>query len=303
MFRSALGTLSLVVFSVLGGTGCAGDESAPTTEDPIIKKTGDTSTWSYRGIMPELESPTLTVSLTGHTVHVQGLLPTSYTKTLPFHAVAEKTPEGRTRVHVAYPIATVAEGGTTPEGLPTRNPEPFTYKICGGENTHATNKIGSFAGFPFIQYVCEHPDADGRVRDGIAFHGPITSLEAEGSDYWSLKRGPVSHACNRMLGEHVLELAHIIGFEHNPGVTPPVKVIKEFDSFRGKKIDVDYASTNWTRPSAAESFVFPVWQAVKLRGDGSVEVQFPQWACETSRCASMPPNAYDAVSGAKLARP
>ncbi len=298
MIRWATTTLGVLAITVAAGTGCSQAPSAATEEDPILRKTGTTSNWSYKGLMPELESPKLTVSLSGHTVHVTGLLPASFSaQGLPYYARTEPS-GGRTLVHLAYPIATVDPNGTLESGLNTRNPEPFSYQVCGGDNFKASNRIGNFGGFPFIEYVCDHEDADGRVRGGIAFHGPITSSEAEGSEYWFLKRGPVSHACNRMLGEHVLELAHVIGFDRNSGVNPPVKVIKEFDTFQGKTLDVDYPSTNWTRPSGA--YVFPIWQAVMKRSDGSIGLQFPRWACETSRCASMPANAYDSKTGAKL---
>jgi hypothetical protein len=297
-----------IVVASLASTACAVNPQVAdpdANEDAILRRTGRTSSWSYKGLMPTLDAPTLTVSLTGHTVHVAGLLPIAYTGPLPFYAIAEtaRTAEGRTRVHLVYPIATVGEG-TTPEGLITRNPEPYVYKVCGGDNAHASNDIGSFGGFPFIQYVCGHKDAvdkdNTRIRSGIAFHGPITSMGSESSEYWYLKRGPVSHACNRMLGEHVLELAHLIGFDKNVKVAPPVRVIQEFDTFRGKKIDVDYPATGWSRPDATEAFVFPLWQAVLQRPDGGIEIQFPQWACETSRCDKMPPNAYDAFTGKPL---
>jgi hypothetical protein len=283
----------------LAATGCSvATDDVAQGEDPLLRKTASTSSWSYRGPVPTLDAPRLTVSLAGHTVHVAGLLPRGHTAPLPFHAITEPDPagSGRTMVHLVYPIATVAEGGRTEEGLPTRNPEPNDYVVCGGDNFHASNRIGEFGGFPFIEYVCNHRDADGRVRGGIAFHGPITSRTMEGSSYWYLKRGPVSHACNRMLGEHVLELAHAIGFDRGARRTP-VKVIADFDTFRGKKIDVDHPATGWTRPPASESFVFPMWQAVKTRDDGTTALEFPQWACETSRCASMPPNAADPETG------
>jgi hypothetical protein len=304
MFRSMRALCAVTVLLSLTG-GCAveareGADDQGAGVDPLLRKTSETAKWSYRGIMPKLEAPKLTVSLTGHTVHVAGLLPQSFTGSLPYYVKSETTAEGRTLVHLAYPIATVGEGGVTESGLPTRNPEPFTYNVCGGENYHPSNTIGAFGGFPFIEYVCSHRDFDGRVRGGIAFHGPITSMDKDGTSYWFLKRGPVSHACNRMLGEHVLELARLIGFDRNSDVSPPVKVIKGFDMLNGKKIDVDYPSTGWTRPSASESVVFPIWQAVKLRGDGTTELQFPQWACDSTRCASMPANKYNATTGQPL---
>ena len=290
--------VALVGLAVAGSAGCSADatDASQVDESELLRDTGPTSHWSYRGIMPELESPRLTVSIKGHTVHVAGLLPKSFSGRLPFHARTENAGGGRTRVHVVYPIATVDPHGTLPDGSPTRNPEPFDYNVCGGDNFHSTNAIGAFGGFPFVEYVCGHTDRDGRVRDGVAFHGPITSRDVSGSSYWALKRGPVSHACNRMLGEHVLEMAHVIGFDRGARGTP-TQVIADFDTLQGKVIDVDYPATGWTRPKAADSVVFPIWQAVNQRADGSIALDFPQWACETSRCPSMPPNARDPFTG------
>jgi hypothetical protein len=292
----------MVALALLATAGCAADtrdgadQETASSEDDLLKRTGPTSSWSYRGLMPTLDAPAMTVSLQGHTVHVTGLLPAGFTGALPFYAKAEGAAAGRTRVHLAYPIATVDPNGQLENGTPTRNPEPFGYAVCGGDNFHATNATGAFGGFPFIEYVCNHRDADGRVRSGIAFHGPITGRALSGATYWSLTRGPVSHACNRMLGEHVLELAHVIGFDRGARGTP-VKVIAGFDQLGGKNIDVDYPATGWNRPASPSAVVFPIWQAVKVRADGSTALDFPEWACETSRCASMPKNARDPYTG------
>lgn len=288
----------LVAATTFALGGCAADASSEAVdqgEDDLLKKTAATSHWSYRGLLPRLDSPEVTISIAGHTAHVTGFLPASFASRLPFYAKTEIV-GGRTRVHLAYPIATVNPNGVLPDGMRTRNPEPFTYAVCGGEMFHASNDIGAFGGFPFIEYVCHHRDADGRVRSGIAMHGPITTTSA-GATYWSLLRGPVSHACNRMLGEHVLEVAHVIGFDKG-SFGAPVKVIAELDTFQGKPLDVDYPATAWTRPSGA--VIFPIWQAVKLRPDGSTALDFPQWACESSRCAGMPPNARDPYTGAPI---
>jgi hypothetical protein len=295
------GLFLLAAVSVMATAGCAADTSGEgdgygQDDEDLLKKTGPTSSWSYRGLMPRLDSPSAVVSLQGHTVHVTGLLPTSFTGKLPFYAKTEVF-GSRTKVHLVYPIATVDPNGHFEDGTPTRNPEPFTYSVCGGDNFHATNTKGDFGGFPFIEYICGHRDADGRYRSGIAFHGPITSVGIGSASYWTLRRGPVSHACNRMLGEHVLELAHVIGFDQGK-FGMPVKVISGFDTFQGNTLDVDYPSTGWTRPRNAT--VFPIWQAVKLGPDGSTKLDFPQWACETSRCPSMPPNARDPYTGAPL---
>lgn len=293
----AVTALSLSVVACHTETSDGGD--TPSNQDSdLLKKTGPTSNWSYFGLLPKLDAPELVVSLKGHTVHVTGLLPADVAGPMPFYAKTA-VDGGRTRVHLAYPIATVDPNGRLDDGRPTRNPEPFDYNVCGGDNFHATNDFGAFGGFPFIEYVCNHRDADGRVRGGIAFHGPITSTSVDGATYWSLLRGPVSHACNRMLGEHVLELAHVIGFDRGARNTK-VKVIADFDRLDGKIIDVDYPATGWTRPNADEATVFPIWQAVKLDARGSTEIDFPEWACETSRCASMPPNARDPFTGAPV---
>ncbi len=62
----------------------------------------------------------------------------------------------------------------------------------------ATNQIGRFGRFPFLLYT---------GSNGHALHGPITDNEIA----WELQRGEVSHGCNRMEGEHVLELAVLLG--------------------------------------------------------------------------------------------
>lgn len=298
MLKLSLCAVAMVAM-VAGAVGCAdplGDAAVEQNEDDLLKRTSDTAHWSYRGLMPRLESPSIRVSLSGHTIHVTGKLPDSYTDRLPFYAkFDEAAADGL--VHLVYPLATANEDLKLEDGSSARNPEPFTYSVCGGDNFHATNDKGDFGGFPFIEYVCGHRDRDGRWRSGIAFHGPISSARADGATYWSLRRGPVSHACNRMLGEHVLELAHVIGFDKGAKKTP-VTVIDELDSFDGRALDVDYPATGWTRPD--DAVVFPIWQAVKLRDDGSTALDFPQWACDTARCASMPPNARDPYTGEPL---
>ncbi|HEY8077825.1 MAG TPA: L,D-transpeptidase, partial [Labilithrix sp.] len=249
MTKKTIFALSAILAVLATAPACSSDpgETVDQGEDDLLKKTAATSSWSYHGLVPRLDSPAITVSIAGKTAHVTGLLPTSFTGKLPFHARTE-TVGTRTRVHLAYPIATVDPNGHLPDGTTTRNPEPFTYATCGGDMAHATNAIGDFGGFPFIEYICGHRDADGRVRSGIAFHGPISDSHFGGADYWVLRRGAVSHACNRMLGEHVLELAHAIGFDAGARGTP-VKVIADFDTLAGQPLDVDYPATGWTRPS------------------------------------------------------
>jgi hypothetical protein len=276
----------------------AAEEDFGVGEEELLRKTSETGVWAYRGMLPRLEDPRVTVSLAGHTARVTGLLPASFTGSLPFYAVREpdSMQPARTRVTVVYPIATGNPSTLTEEGLPVRNVEPGTYATCAGTMSATTTDKASFGGFPFIEYVCNHRESDGRVRTGIAFHGPITAATHEAGVYWSLLRGPVSHGCNRMLGEHVLELARLIGFDAGVRGTP-VSVVATLDTFHGRAVDVNYPATGFTRPNASRSFVFPTWQAVAARSDGSLTVDYPQWACEVSRCAAMPPHRTDPTTG------
>ncbi len=262
------------------------------SEEPLLRYTQDTSKWVYQGMLPTLENVTITVSLKGHTARVSGLLPTAFKGSLPFYAVKE-TEGTRTRIHVVYPIATADEQLYNDDGAKVRNAQPGKYTVCNGSMFTPTDH-SAFGGFPFIEYICNFTDRDGRVRSGIAFHGPITTARYENTSYWSLLRGPVSHACNRMLGEHVLELARLTGFENNRRGMP-VSVISGFDSYKGKPVDVDYPATNFQRPLGAT--VFRTWQAVRSAGKGAVTLEFPRWACEVSRCASMPESRLDPLTG------
>jgi hypothetical protein len=297
--------VSAALFSVVACGGPAVDMDAPgnaadeafideqaANEEPLLRYTQDTSKWVYQGVLPKLDDVSIVVSLQGRTAHVSGLLPVGFTGTIPFYAVKE-TVGSRTRLHVVYPIATADPSSFVSPGVKSRDPQPGNYKVCGGSKAEPT-AISPFGGFPFIEYVCNFTDRDGRVRSGIAFHGPITTARYEGTSYWSLLRGPVSHACNRMLGEHVLELARITGFDKGQMGTP-VKVIAGVDTFQGKAVDVDYAATRFERP--ANATVFKTWQAVRATGANGVVLDFPRWACEASRCASMPENRLDAVTG------
>jgi hypothetical protein len=301
-------TLAAATFALLAtaSVGCgspaddalASEDDFGVGEDELLRKTSETGVWAYRGLLPRLDDAAVTVSLAGHTARVTGLLPTSFAGTLPFYAVREpdSVQPARTRVTVVYPIATGNPSSLTEEGLPVRNVEAGTYATCAGTMSATTTEKASFGGFPFVEYVCKHREADGRVRTGIAFHGPITAASHEAGVYWSLLRGPVSHGCNRMLGEHVLELARLIGFDAGARGTP-VTVVAGFDAFHGRAVDVDYPATGFTRPNAARSFVFPTWQAVSAKSNGSLTVDYPQWACEVSRCASMPPHRTDPATG------
>lgn len=223
--------------------GCmadAGEDTAPTSEDELAARAD--AEWFYNGAIPALEQPKITVSLKGNTAHLTGLLPQGTTLPALPH-VKVKAEGSRTRIDAVYPIATARPGKS--------NSSPGTYRFQSArpyrpDGTAYTPQEGNhyvtWGGFPFIAY-----------NNGIAFHGPITSMDNASKDdinVWILKRGAVSGGCNRMLGEHVVELTHAIGISMRktyranetfvPKTPATVTVIADYDMYEGKYIDVDY---------------------------------------------------------------
>lgn len=271
----ALSLLPLLAFVLATGlTGCAAETSEGTPESAESEEALATKAdehWFYNGAMPTLEAPAVTVSLKGHTARLSGLLPQG--ATLPALPHVKTTLEnGRTRVDAVYPIATARPGKT--------NSKPGAYKLQFAkpyrpDGAAFTQEEGEhfvpWGGFPFIAY-------DG----GIAFHGPITftdNLATDDLDVWVLKRGTVSGGCNRMLGEHVVELTHALGinmrkvYQPNVGFTPATKavvnVVADYDTFGGKLVDVDYPTdVGVVRPGKAfgadKVVMFGSWVASEL---------------------------------------
>ncbi|NOU27733.1 MAG: L,D-transpeptidase family protein [Polyangiaceae bacterium] len=261
---------------------CGGSDSNGASEDDILPNvetlTGKSVQWVYSGPLPQLESPKVEVSLLAHVALVTGLLPKTFdVAKLPSY-VKTATVGGRTQIAVAYPVATAATDEMDPvRKAPYRNwpgdnatiySIPFTPSNHSSENTDAT----MWGGFPFIKYA----------PPGHALHGPIdVAPTAEAGQVWKLKRGPVSHGCNRMNGEHIVELAHLIGTDMasrnyventilrgpaKDGVGVPVLVREAQISWNGKYVDSSYPvhkgmEARVTRPAAAESTVFPSWDA------------------------------------------
>ena len=286
MTRVALLGLLASVFA-LGA--CAAE---PASDEDIDDETGEDALtakadehWFYTGALPRLENAVITVSLKGHTAHVSGLAPRGTAAIPALPHVKTKDENGRLRVDVVYPIATanaaIGKTNSSPgqyaihQVMPYR-PDGITYTASEG-NHHVT-----WGGFPFIAY-----------NGGIAFHGPITSKDNVGTpdaSVWYLRRGQVSGGCNRMLGEHVTELAHLVGANmrkvytanrryapSDVGVAARTNVIADYDQYDGKFIDVDYATdTGVTRPG-------------KVHGDDKV-VMFGSWiGTETPDGRDLPP--------------
>ena len=279
MFRFALAALLALA---LAPSACAApsaeDEEAASGEDAIIRRADEH--WFYSGPLPVLENSKAVASMKGHTARVTGYLPAGVT--IPDLPHVRKTSEaGRTRVDVVYPIATARpdKSNSRPgeyrfyEVKPFRPDGPAYTRVEGWHDV-------PWGGFPFFAY-----------NDGIAFHGPITSKDNAGApdmQTWYLERGPVSGGCNRMLGEHIVELTHILGvsmrkvYEPNkayrPTTTASVTVLADYDMLDGKYLDVDYPTASGvTRPG-------------KVYGDDKV-MMFESWvSAETPDGRDMPPS-------------
>lgn len=283
MSRLALGLLlASSIAATAFATGCAaesttGDEES--SEDALAAKADEH--WIYAGPLPALSNAKITASLAGNTAHVTGYLPTGAAPLPDLPHVKTSIENGKTRVDIVYPIATAAP--------PKTNSKPGTYSFYEAkpyrpDGNAWTASMGdhfvTWGGFPFLAY-----------NNGIAFHGPITSQSSKTAPdmkVWYLRRGDVSSGCNRMNGEHVTELAHVIGVNMrkiyganqsypNPSAAK-VTVIDDYDTLDGKFIDVDYATdVGVTRPG-------------KVHGDASV-VMFGSWvASEMPNGKDLPPD-------------
>jgi hypothetical protein len=288
MTRVALLGLLASVFALgacAAEPGAEEDVNDEMGEDALTAKADEH--WFYTGGLPRLEYATVTVSLAGNTARVSGLAPRG-TAIPELPHVKTKDENGRTRVDVVYPIATanasIGKSNSRPGDYAFYQVKP--YRPDGNAWTQSEgNHHVPWGGFPFIAY-----------NQGIAFHGPITSKDNAGApdmNVWYLRRGQVSGGCNRMLGEHAIELAHIIGanmrkvYEPNRAygtreaplnVTGKTTVIADYDQYDGKFIDVDYATdTGVTRPA-------------KVHGDDKV-VMFGSWiGTESPDGRDLPPD-------------
>ncbi len=291
-------TLALagLALASIAASACTGATSESDELKNAEKKGGVSQKWIYEGMMPKLDKPSIFVSLKAHTARITGLLPAGYTDPLPFYAVSEPAASGRTQVTIVYPVATGKIDPVT--GLPPSGPGVYP-RLFAIPFTQTTDKA-AWGGFPFMQYNAR----------GLAFHGPITSVyDAEMGDVeWRLTRGPVSHGCQRMQGEHVVELAHLLGIDmsmpHVSGeqfqLEVKTTVSKEFDSFEGQYVDVDYpALPSVQRP--AQAHVYPTWDSR----------DFPRWVCaydktrplDEHHCDNVGEERRDALTGALLVQP
>ncbi len=271
------------------------DSEAPDTSEDEIRRNTQSPPYVYEGPLPAIENPELTVSIVGHTLRVTGLLPASFDNSkLPYYATSQR--EGtRQRLTVVYPVAT----GKKIDGAFNNVPGVYDHlNVRPYRPNDASRGKESWGGLPFLNY---HDDRR------FAFHGPIDYRElggdAAGNETdWRLRRGRISAGCQRMQGEHLLELTHMLGFDmRHPHSTAenavdpkngvegryfPVKltVLKEpaYDMVanpaRGNAmeiVDVAYPKEASVPPLPAGRAVrvFPTWDANEQRA----------WACEVRR--------------------
>lgn len=285
-----LAAASLLVASLAATATLAGCAS-PTEDEDATASGGDALSakadeeWFYAGQLPVLEGASITVSLKGNTARVSGYLPagTPAPTNLPH---VRLTPDGaKTKIDLVYPIATARAGksNSKPGTYALQYVKPYRPNGAAWTPEEGDHQV-TWGGFPFFAY-----------NDGIAFHGPITDTpnpKAVDSTVWYLMRGPVSGGCNRMMGEHVVELTHIMGvsmrkvYDADRAYTPtnkaPVTVLDDYDQWNGKYVDVDY-------PTA--SGVVRPGKATDLPPGSQVEM-FGSWvATEAPDGSDLPPNA------------
>lgn len=208
-----LGTVVIASALALGIAACSdvSDASDDGEGAAAIQKSGESPPWLYEGPMPVLVAPSMVVSITGHTLRVTGTLPDGFdAEKLPFYALrGPKSEDGHQKVSVVYPVATgmkvKGEWNNVPGRYDHLNVRPYRPK-----DPDQTGKE-HWGGFPFLNY---HDDRR------FALHGPIdyvddADLDGDGKNDvdWRLTRGRVSKGCQRMQGEHVLELTHLLGFD------------------------------------------------------------------------------------------
>ncbi len=303
LLACALGAVLSACGSVDGSPASDGlDDDVWTTGSEEIRSTGSPP-WVYTGPLPALENPKIVVSLSGHTARVTGALPEGWTGVVPYYASVE-TVAGRRVLTVVYPIATGASASLDSQERTFTSVTSIPFRPNGMAYPSTGPAFVTWGGFPFIGY-----------NNGIAFHGPITWVNqgtAAGGEQmydWYLQRGPVSHGCNRMQGEHVVELAHLLGYNMR-SVWPAnirntrratVQVMRDYDRLpSGEAVDVDYPRHGAARAPTGPRRVFPTWNAEEMPRLVCADMRAMRTTWErlpTTFCDAMPANARDLATG------
>jgi hypothetical protein len=278
VIRSSVAFALLSVLALTAACASPTEEDAANSEDALVQRADHH--YFYDGQLPVLENARVIASMKGHTAHVSGFVPAGVqVPDLPH--VKKSVEGGRTKLDVVYPIATARPGKSNSRPGRYAFHEVKPYRPDGPAYTRQEGWHDvPWGGFPFFAY-----------NGGIAFHGPITARDNAGTpdlQTWYLERGAVSGGCNRMLGEHVVELTHILGVNmrkvydpnkaYRPTTTAAVTVISDYDTLDGKFIDVDYPTASGAvRPAT-------------VHGADKV-VMFGSWInAEREDGADMPPN-------------
>lgn len=297
---------SLLALS-LTGAGCLG----PGGEDGLDGEEVDIGTeeirsvgsppWIYDGPLPALTNPRIVISLAGHTMRVTGELPAGFSTPLPYWA-SEETVGGKRILTVVYPIATGASANLdTPGQFYSVTATPFRPNGMAYPRSGPT--FVNWGGFPFMAY-----------NGGVAFHGPIT-YTADGTENgervydWYLQRGPVSHGCNRMQGEHVVELAQLLGvnmrntWRSGEKVTRRVHITvsRNYDVLpSGETVDVEYPRWRGATAPTGRVRMFRTWDGEEMARVVCADNRATRTAgraVEPGFCSYMPENLRDLVTG------
>lgn len=274
---------------------CAADRSDEEGQDvengdDAILKTSESPPWLYEGPLPALSNPSIVVSLVGHTLRITGTLPVGFDENaLPWYVVPmpRTASDKATRISVVYPAATgkMVDGAwnNVPGHYDHLNVRPYRPKDADQSDKE------HWGGFPFLNYH------DARR---FAFHGPIdfatdgdVTGDGQPDDDWRLVRGRISKGCQRMQGEHVTELTHMLGFDmryaHSTKENGPDKknavegkyisisldVLADgvYDALPGSEgdvvLDVDFPKheTVDAIPAGKKPFVAKTWDANEMR--------------------------------------
>ncbi len=280
---------ALAAFLVLSSVvvGCSAETEEPDTAEAGLSAKVEEH-WFYTGKLPRLTDAAVTLSLKVNTARVSGELPAGYPADLSGLPHVRRSGD---HVDIVYPVANAAnlEDDSPANEVPYKFHAATPYKPHANAVTvsNPTPHWVTWGGFPFLAY-----------NGGIAFHGPITCTGGgdcnAASEQWYLRRGRVSGGCNRMLGEHVVELAHVLGVSMrkvysrskvyrssdlaalgpSSFTATGVTVTNDYDTLDGKYVDVDYPTDDdapLTRPGAvhgaAAVVMFGSWVATEVARD------------------------------------
>jgi hypothetical protein len=252
-------TLAVLPVGFAASIACSSsDSNSADSLDDNLSASDPKSSWIYNGPLPNLTDVELTVSQKAHTLLVTGRLPDGFSGKLPYYVDRD---DSTGRIALVYPVASGVSNRPV-----VNTPHDLTIYPHFVQADH-------FGGFPFIPFLNQ---SGGRV----AFHGPITEDKSVDGPQWVLHRGPVSMGCSRMEGEHVVELAAILGVDmtktyqgeygDKPGIGPKslskLSVAPPFAMWKGRPVDVDYPITKVGSlpllPTAADhAMKFPTWHA------------------------------------------